>query len=123
RGKPGHDSPFLTMVGTLGFGFRHGEVWAMHVAWSGNQHTLVERMPEGAGAFSAVLGGGGSLAPGEVRLEPGDRYDAPTVQYVWSDAGMDGVAARLHADLRARPSHPRSPRPLVLNTWEAVYFD
>ncbi len=123
RGKPGHDSPFLTLVGTPGFGFGRGEVWAMHVAWSGNQHTLVERLPEGAGAFSAVLGGGASLAPGEVRLGAGDSYDAPTIHFTWSDEGMDGVAARLHAMLRARPGHPRSVRPLVLNTWEAVYFD
>jgi alpha-galactosidase len=25
--------------------------------------------------------------------------------------------------LRARPAHPSTPRPLLLNTWEAVYFD
>ena len=25
--------------------------------------------------------------------------------------------------MRARPQHPRTARPLVLNTWEAVYFD
>ena len=25
--------------------------------------------------------------------------------------------------MRDRPGHPRTPRPVVLNTWEAVYFD
>ena len=25
--------------------------------------------------------------------------------------------------MRARPQHPRRPRPVTLNTWEAVYFD
>ncbi|MDQ1582461.1 MAG: alpha-galactosidase [Microbacteriaceae bacterium] len=123
RGKPGHDSPYLTLVGTPAFGFRYGEVWGMHVAWSGNQHTLVERLPEGAGVHTTVLGGGESLMPGEVRLTDGDEYRAPSVKFVWSDAGIDGVAARLHRDLRARSTHPTSPRPLVLNTWEAVYFD
>lgn len=29
----------------------------------------------------------------------------------------------LHTHLRARPGHPRSPRPVTLNVWEAVYFD
>jgi alpha-galactosidase len=123
RGKPGHDSAFLTVVGTPGFGFRHGEVWAMHVAWSGDQHTIVERLPEGAGALSAVLGGGETLRPGEIRLAPGETYEAPELVFTWSDAGLDAVANRLHRHLRNRPAHPRAPRPLVLNTWEAVYFD
>ncbi len=43
--------------------------------------------------------------------------------FVWSGDGLDGLAARLHEHLRARPSHPHSPRPVVLNTWEACYFD
>ncbi|MFC7582772.1 alpha-galactosidase [Nonomuraea antimicrobica] len=33
------------------------------------------------------------------------------------------MSDRLHRWLRARPGHPRTPRPVVLNTWEAVYFD
>jgi alpha-galactosidase len=123
RGKPGVDSPYLLMVGTPAFGFRHGEVWAMHVAYSGDQRWFVERLPEGAGAHSAVLGGGELLRAGEVRLAPGESYASPRMLFVWSGDGMDGVADRLHARLRARPQHPSSPRPLVLNTWEAVYFD
>jgi hypothetical protein len=63
------------------------------------------------------------LRPGEVRLEPGETYQAPEVLFVHSADGVDGISARLHGQVRARPSHPRSPRPLVLNTWEAVYFD
>ncbi|MEV4538529.1 alpha-galactosidase [Asanoa sp. NPDC049518] len=123
RGKPGHDSPYLMMAGTTAFGFGHGEVWTAHLAWSGEQRYLAERLPEGAGALSAVIGAGESLRSGEVILADGERYDAPTVLFVWSDAGTDGVADRLHRRLRARPQHPTSARPLVLNTWEAVYFD
>lgn len=33
------------------------------------------------------------------------------------------MSARVHRWLRARPEHSRAPRPVVLNTWEAVYFD
>ena len=25
--------------------------------------------------------------------------------------------------MRARPQHPGTPRPVILNTWESVYFD
>ncbi|MFB4353743.1 alpha-galactosidase [Microbacterium sp. LS_15] len=123
RGKPGHDSPFLLAAGTPGFGFGHGETWAVHLAWSGEQRYLAERLTEGAGAFSSVIGAGEELHSGEVILEDGDRYDAPTVLFLWSGAGLDGLADRLHRRLRSRAAHPRSPRPLVLNTWEAVYFD
>jgi alpha-galactosidase len=31
RGRPSLDSPYLAAVGTESFGFRHGEVWAVHV--------------------------------------------------------------------------------------------
>lgn len=123
RGKPGHDSPFLMALGTAGFGFRDGELWAVHLAWSGDTEYLAERLPEGAGAFSAALGASEALRGGEVLLHKGERYEAPRAMFVWSDAGLDGLADRLHRRLRSRARHPSSPRPLTLNTWEAVYFD
>ncbi|MEO6790396.1 MAG: glycoside hydrolase family 36 N-terminal domain-containing protein, partial [Ornithinibacter sp.] len=97
RGRTGHDATLLMVCGTQGFGFRTGEVWATHVAWSGNHEHLVERLPEGAGAHASVLGGGESLAPGEVRLGPGETYTAPPVVFVHSSAGLDGVTRALLA--------------------------
>ncbi|WP_433894240.1 alpha-galactosidase [Streptomyces sp. CA-111067] len=123
RGKSGPDSPYLLTVGVPGFGFRSGEVWAVHVAWSGDQRYLVEQLPEGAGGHASVLGGGELLRSGEIRLGPGDTYRAPVCHFAWSADGLDGLADRFHDLLRARPGHPRTPRPVVLNSWEAVYFD
>lgn len=123
RGRPGHDSPFLLALGTSGFGFRRGEVWAAHLAWSGSGEYLAERLPEGAGSAASVLGVAERLAPGEVRLAPGERYDSPDAVFAWSDRGLDGITERLHASVRARPSHPATPRPITVNSWEAVYFD
>lgn len=123
RGRPGHDAPFLTMVGTPGFGFRSGELWAAHLAWSGNHEVHVERLPEGAGVHASALVLGELFAPGEVRLKANETYTSPEVVATWSDAGIDGVSERLHGYARALPAHPASARPLVLNTWEAVYFD
>lgn len=123
RGRPGLDSPCLLVAGVPGFGFRAGEVWGVHVAWSGNQRYLIERLPEGAGAHTAVLGGGELLAPGEVNLSPGQSYQTPVCYFGWSGEGLDGLAHRFHDMLRARPTHPAAPRPLVLNTWEAVYYN
>lgn len=124
RGRPSLDSPFLLMAGTESFGFGRGEVWGVHVGWSGNQRYLVEALPEGAGAtHTATIGGGELLLPGEVILRDEETYHTPTVYFAWSPEGVDGISAAFHALLRGRESHPSSPRPLVLNTWEAVYFD
>jgi alpha-galactosidase len=119
RGRTGHDAPTLMVAGTHGFGFRSGQVWGTHVAWSGDQVHLLERLPEGA----TLLGGGDLLRPGEIELAQGQSWTSPWTVFVWSDEGLDGLSARLHTFLRARPNHPSTPRPLVLNTWEAVYFD
>ncbi|MFJ8896547.1 alpha-galactosidase [Leifsonia sp. NPDC102414] len=123
RGRSSLDSPYLLIAGTHGFDFRNGEVWAVHAGWSGNQRYLVEQLPEGAGVFRSILGAGELLLPGEVGLRPGECYQAPEVSFIWSNAGLDGLSGALHRKLRARDTHPRSPRPLTLNTWEAVYFD
>jgi alpha-galactosidase len=123
RGRTGHDSPLLMIVGTAGFGFRRGEVWGVHVEWSGDQVYAAERPPEGAGAGAGLLRGGELLRPGEMRLGAGEQYATPWVLFTWSDDGLDGASQRIHRYVRARPSHPRRPRPVVLNTWEAVYFD
>jgi alpha-galactosidase len=117
HGRPGHDDPFLMMLGTPEFTFGAGEVWAVHLAWSGDKRLWAERQPLGR----TQLGCGELLGPGEIRLAPGESYATPWAVAAWSDAGIDGLSARLHGWVRAR--RPLGPRPVVLNTWEAVYFD
>jgi alpha-galactosidase len=120
RGRTGADATLIMAAGTSGFGFRSGEVWGLHVAWSGNHRTYAERLPTGM----AVLGGGELLLPGEIALEPGEQYVGPWL-YASYGRGLDALSARFHGYLRSRPSHPGNdrPRPVILNTWEAVYFD
>jgi alpha-galactosidase len=118
RGRTGADATLLLAAGSTGFGFRHGEVWAVHVAWSGNHRTVAERTPAGV----SLLGGGELLLSGEIRLGAGESYRGPWL-YGSYGVGLDEVSARFHRHLRARPQHPSSPRPVVVNTWEAVYFD
>lgn len=118
RGRTGSDATLVLVAGEAGFGFGAGEVWGVHVGWSGNHRTYAERVPTG----DAVLGGGELLSGGEVRLAPGRRYRTPWL-YAAYGRGLDEMSGRFHAFLRARPDHPRAPRRVVLNTWEAVYFD
>lgn len=118
-GRPGAGSAFLTMVGAAPLAHRRGQVWAAHLAWSGNHDIRVEADPDG----SRVLSIGELLEPGEITLGEGETYVTPPVLAAYSPAGIDGVSNRMHRHIRARAAHPRRTRPVVLNTWEAVYFD
>jgi alpha-galactosidase len=119
HGRTGHDATLVLAVGTPGFGFRAGEVWGLHLGWSGDAVHWAERNADGhAGVGAAEL-----LGPSEIALAPGESYATPPVLAAYSADGLDGLSARFHRLVRDRPSHPRTPRPVVLNTWEAVYFD
>nr|WP_234359646.1 alpha-galactosidase [Plantactinospora sp. BC1] len=118
RGKPGLDASLLMVAGTAGFGFRTGEVWGVHLGWSGNHRLHAERTPDG----EALLAAGELLLPGEIALAPGERYRTPWL-YASYGRGLDEMSARYHAHLRRTGRAGRRPRPVVVNTWEAVYFD
>ncbi|HMR49732.1 MAG TPA: alpha-galactosidase [Arachnia sp.] len=114
-----HDGTLLLLAGEPGFAYTHGEVWGIHVAWSGNVRSFAERaMPSG----QAVLGGGELLVPGEIRLAPGESYEGPWV-YGSYGRGLTALSRRFHEFLRSRPGHPRTPRKALINCWEAVFFD
>ncbi|MBO3084908.1 alpha-galactosidase [Cellulomonas fengjieae] len=117
RGRTGYDTAYVLVAGTAGFANRTGEVWGLHTAWSGNHRMLAERSHYNPG----LLGGGELLGSGEVRLGGGESYASPWVYGSWG-TGLDELAGRFHAWMRARPQHPATPRPVTLNTWEAVYF-
>jgi alpha-galactosidase len=119
RGRTGPDSPLLLTVGSGGFGHRSGEVWGVHLGWSGDQRYLAQRLNTGA----TLVGAGEILGAGEITLGAGESLSTPWLYGVWSNCGLDGASARLHRMLRRRPQHPKRPRPVVLNTWEAVYFE
>ena len=119
EGRTGHDFTLSFMGHTADASFQNGEVWCLSLGWSGNTHHFVERLPDG----TQWLGAGELLLPGEVILEPGAAYESPALYAVHSTAGFDGVAAAFHDHLRSRDVHPKRPRPLTINVWEAVYFD
>ncbi|GHJ08802.1 alpha-galactosidase [Micromonospora humidisoli] len=118
RGRGGHDAPWVTIASVGSPHNRRGEAWAVHLGWSADVRHRTDRVTE----HVTLLGVGELLRRGEMRLAPGESYRTPTAYFAWSAAGLDGIADRFHTWTRARPQHPRTPRPLVLNTWEAVYF-
>ncbi|MDZ7827494.1 MAG: alpha-galactosidase [Gammaproteobacteria bacterium] len=122
EGRSSHRSPPHCILQEAGIGPRTGRAIAVEFAWSGDHRMRLDRLPDG----TRVLQAGVLLAPGELVLEPGAVHAAPPVWLVCSRRGRDGLAARTH-DLCRRRVLPavgmRRPRPVHLNTWEAVWFD
>ncbi|MFC6355548.1 alpha-galactosidase [Luethyella okanaganae] len=118
KGRTGADAATLLCVGSEGFSFREGDIWSIHLGYSGNHRHYAERLFHGV----QVLGGGEILLPGEVSLGRGERYTSPWL-YASYGRGLDEVAARFHDHLRGREGRTVRPRPVTLNVWEAVYFD
>ena len=117
-GRPGLDAATMVVAGTVGFSTTRGSVVGVHVGWSGNSVLRVER----TAAHGATIGGGELLLPGEVVLPPGSSYVSPWVYVAASDGGLDGLAAVWHEYQRSLDAHP-AHQPVVLNVWEAVFFD
>lgn len=135
-GRPDFDASLLLTAGAPGFGFERGEAYATHVGWSGNSNLSVERTPYTQG----IIGGGEVLFGGEISLisepnhenplmadrmyRPADMtsYTTPWVYGSYGD-GLNEIAARFHGYLReCHPQFAKKSRPVILNTWEAVYF-
>ena len=119
EGRSGHNFSIADIALTAQTSFQSGSAWATSIAWSGNSHYLVERGFDG----QQSIGAGELLLAGEVILKGNESYEAPALFAVYSNQGLDGVSAAFHSHLRAREIHPKRPRPLTLNMWEALYFD
>ena len=119
EGRSGHNFSLADIALTAQTSFQSGSAWATSIAWSGNSHYLVERGFEG----QQSIGAGELLLAGEVILKGNESYEAPALFAVYSNKGLDGVSTAFHSHLRAREIHPKRPRPLTLNMWEALYFD
>ncbi len=119
RGRTSHEHVPLLFAGGTGFGEWVGEVHGVHLAWSGNHTMLAERLSDGRRYVQA----GELLHPGEVVLEPGESYTTPEVVAVYSSDGLTPATWGFHRSVRSSPAHPTTPRPVLINTWEAVYFN
>jgi alpha-galactosidase len=118
RGRTSHERVPLLFAGRAGFAEWTGEVHGIHVAWSGNHTMFAECLADGRRYVQA----GELLHPGEVVLEPGESYTTPDVVGVYSSDGLTSATWGFHRAVRSGAAHPARARPVLLNTWEAVYF-
>jgi len=99
-----------------------GTAYGAQFAWSGNHVQQIEWIDDGRYHWQM----GEWLAPGEVRLAPGESLETPEMLATCSAEGANGVAWNFHRAIRARMDWPgghMAPRPVHLNTWEGFYFN
>lgn len=122
KGEPGHqEHPFLALV-TPDTTQDNGNVYAMNFVYSGNFIGQVEQTQ--FGAIRMVMG----INPDEFcwNLRPGQIFQAPEVVLVFSDAGIGKMTRSYHDFYRnhmIRSPYKNRKRPILINNWEATYFD
>lgn len=122
KGRTSHDSFPSVLVHAGTATEDSGDVYGMHLGWSGNHRLRVEELADGR--LYALLGE--LFHPGELILEAGERYSSPTLYAACSAAGFGGMSRAFHCYVRDELTDARvnaAAKPVHFNTWEAVYFD
>ena len=115
-GRTSHEQLGVVFVGTAGFSEQRGEVWGLHLAWSGNFRIMCDGVTDTRKTVQL----GELLQPNEITVHAGESHVAPTVVVSYSNTGLTSCSQNFHHYVRSfTDTHYR---PVVLNTWEAVYF-
>ena len=120
-GRPGFGGANWLIAHEAAFGVDHGLGIALHLAWSGDHETVIERDADGVTLQMAAR-----LDPGEIVLAPGACFTTPDAVIAAARGGRNAVRRALHTHLRVEvlPDRAQWPvRRVHLNSWEAVAFD
>ena len=99
-----------------------GRAWSMSFVYSGSFLAEVERDQYEQTRMQMGLASDLFSYP----LEPGEKIVAPEVIMTYSGAGLEKISHNLHRCIRERVCRGPwrdSPRPVLINSWEACYFD
>ena len=99
-----------------------GDIYAMNFVYSGNFLAQIEG--DQFGSMRALMG----IHPQDFcwKLEPGEAFQAPEVICVYSASGIGGMTRTFHDLYRKhliRGEYKDKKRPILINNWEATYFD
>ena len=115
------EHPFIALVSPY-TDQKHGDVYAMDFVYSGN--FLAEAHKEHMGNVRMVMG----IHPEGFswKLEAGDLFAAPEVVMTFSSEGLGRMTRNYHDFFRKhliRSPYKDLDRPILINNWEATYFD
>ena len=99
-----------------------GRCWSMNFVYSGGFTAEVERDQYEQTRMQMGLSDSQFSYP----LEAGERLVAPEVIMTYSDGGLERISHNLHRCIRrhvCRGPWRDRPRPILINSWEAAYFD
>ncbi len=122
RGESSHqDHPFLALK-TKNADQENGEVYAMHFVYSGNFKAQVQ-----SDQFDQVRMTMG-INPEDFtwKLKEGESFQAPETVLVYSAQGLGQMTRIFHDFYRnhlIRSEYKNQKRPILINNWEATYFD
>lgn len=122
RGESSHqDHPFLALK-TKNADQENGEVYAMHFVYSGNFKAQVQ-----SDQFDQVRMTMG-IHPEDFtwKLKEGESFQAPETVLVYSTQGLGQMTRIFHDFYRnhlIRSEYKNQKRPILINNWEATYFD
>ena len=122
RGASGHEeNPFMALC-ERNADECSGAVWAVSLVYSGSFQILCHTDIFGHPRLSAGM----NPEVFSWRLEPGETVSSPEAVLVYSGSGFNGMSHLFHQLYRTRLVRgfwrDRS-RPVLLNSWEGVYFD
>ena len=100
----------------------NGDAYGFNLVYSGSHMGCVEVSPWGKTRVAAGIQPEGFAWT----LAPGERFETPEAVLTFSRAGKNGMSANLHAFVQehiVRGKWAKKDRPVLLNNWEATYFD
>lgn len=105
-----------------GTGENTGLAYGFNLLYSGSHYTAVERSPRD---FVRIISG---IQPQGFcwRLPAGEIFRAPEAVMTFSNEGLNGLSGNFHRFVRQhilRGNWKEKPRPVLLNNWEAYFFD
>jgi len=121
RGRTSHEYFPGMVIGTNAFSEQQGEVWGIHLAWSGNHRIQVAVKSNGKRFIQAEA----LYLAGEIQLAQNETLTTPWLYATYSDQGLNKMSQHFHHFVRQNiiAQMKNKPRPVHLNTWEGIYFD
>ncbi|HFR3332380.1 TPA: alpha-galactosidase [Streptococcus suis] len=122
RGASSHSrTPFLALASPDASEDK-GDVYAAHLVYSGNFTAFVET----TAMETSRLGLGLESHYFSWQLDKDDRFQTPEVLLSYTDKGFTGMTQNSHHFITKhliRSSFVNKPRPILINNWEATYFE